>query len=404
MARRFLILTQYYPPEVGAAQVRLSAVARQLHAMGHTVEVVTAMPNYPTGTIQPGYRRRLWRRESIDGIPVTRVWLYASMGRGLRRLLSYLSFTLMSILGLARSRRPDYLFVESPPLFVVVSAALFARLWRAALIVNVSDLWPDAAVDLGVIPDGAALRLARRLERWCYSRATVINSVTEGIRAVIAAGRAPAAKLRMLPNGVDLEAFRPDGGDATRLAALGLESDALFVYTGNLGYAQGLDSIVRAAQLASQRRAGIVVAFIGDGSDRRSLEALAADIGASNVRFVPPLPLHHVADVLPLTAGVIVSLRRLPTNEGARPSKIFPALASGRPILYAAEGEGADLVAGAEAGIVVANDDVLRIAEAMVRLADDRAEGDRLGANGRALAQARFSWDALVTQWLSTLP
>lgn len=187
--RRFLILTQYYPPEVGASQVRLSAVARELQVLGHDVEVVTAMPNYPTGRIQDRYGRRLRSREVIDGVSVTRVWLYASMGRGLRRLVSYRSFSAAAMFGLVGRRRPDYVFVESPPLFLVIPAVLFARLWRAQLVVNVSDLWPDAAVDLGAISEGRALRLARRLELWCYARATVINTVTDGIRAAFGSCR-----------------------------------------------------------------------------------------------------------------------------------------------------------------------------------------------------------------------
>lgn len=116
------------------------------------------------------------------------------------------------------------------------------------------------------------------------------------------------------------------------------------------------------------------------------------------------MPLDKVAEVLPLATAVIVSLRRLPTNEGARPSMIFPALASGRPILYAGEGEGAELVADAEAGLIVANDDVAGIAEAMIRLARDRSLGDRLGVNGRRLVQDRYSWGAVVGTWVTTLP
>ena len=384
--------------------MRLSAVARELQVLGHDVEVVTAMPNYPTGRIQDRYGRRLRSREVIDGVSVTRVWLYASMGRGLRRLVSYLSFSAAAMFGLVGRRRPDYVFVESPPLFLVIPAVLFARLWRAQLVVNVSDLWPDAAVDLGAISEGRALRLARRLELWCYARATVINTVTDGIRAAIADRRAPASKIRMLSNGVDTELFRPGGGRPCTLAELELDGECLFLYTGNFGYAQGLDSVIRAAHRAAASEPRLTLGLLGDGSDRAALELLVLSLGATNVRLVPPVPLDKVAEVLPLATAVIVSLRRLPTNEGARPSMIFPALASGRPILYAAEGEGAELVADAEAGLIVANDDVAGIAEAMIRLARDRSLGDRLGVNGRRLVQDRYSWGAVVGTWVTTLP
>src|SRR5690606_12037231 len=112
---RVLVLTQYYPPDIGAPQTRLSAIAAALCQLGHDVEVVTALPNYPVGRIDPRYRGTLFRTEELDGVTVRRVWLYPSMGRGLKRLLSYLSFTATCVVGLLRSSRPDLVLVESPP-------------------------------------------------------------------------------------------------------------------------------------------------------------------------------------------------------------------------------------------------------------------------------------------------
>ena len=127
---RFLFLTQYFPPEVGAPQVRLAAVIRVLVRLGHQVEVVTAMPNYPQGAIFPGYQRALRLKEEWEGVTVHRVWLYAAVGAGLRRMLNYGSFTAAALFGLMRCKRPDYLFVESPPLFLSVPAYIAGRLWR----------------------------------------------------------------------------------------------------------------------------------------------------------------------------------------------------------------------------------------------------------------------------------
>src|SRR5271169_50872 len=159
---RLLILTQYYPPEIGAPQTRLQAMAAELKHMGHEVEVVTAMPNYPRGSIFPEYRRRFYCRELRDEIVVHRVWMYAAMGGGIRRVLSYGSFVLMSVLGLFRARKADYIFVESPPLPLTLPAYIFARLWGASAIMNVADLWPSAAVEMGLLRDGLLVALMRR--------------------------------------------------------------------------------------------------------------------------------------------------------------------------------------------------------------------------------------------------
>src|SRR5882724_7194681 len=127
---RFLILSQYFPPEPGAAQARLAAFAKQLQAFGHQLEVVTALPNYPGGRIFPEYKYSAYKYELWDGIPVHHVWVYASAGSGLGRMFNYGSFALTSLVGLARSARPDYIFTESPPLSVSLPGFLSSLAWR----------------------------------------------------------------------------------------------------------------------------------------------------------------------------------------------------------------------------------------------------------------------------------
>jgi putative colanic acid biosynthesis glycosyltransferase WcaI len=175
---RVLILTQYFPPEHGAPQVRLAAFVRVLSHLGHEVEVATAMPNHPTGAIFDGYRGALYRREEWEGVPVHRVWVYASIGAGWKRLMNYASFAATALVALLRARRPDYLFVESPPLFLSLPAMLAAMLWRVPMIFNVADLWPDTVRELGIIKGGPVLRAAERLERWTYRRATYVNALS----------------------------------------------------------------------------------------------------------------------------------------------------------------------------------------------------------------------------------
>src|SRR6185437_11826819 len=139
---RFVILTQYYPPEIGAPQVRLASFAKELQRQGHEPVVLTGMPNYPSGTVRQPYRGRVLMREELDGIPVIRTWLFATnSARFVPRLSSYLSFCLSAFLGLRSIGRADFVFVESPPLFLAGTAHLIARLLHARWIMNVSDLW-----------------------------------------------------------------------------------------------------------------------------------------------------------------------------------------------------------------------------------------------------------------------
>jgi colanic acid biosynthesis glycosyl transferase WcaI len=401
---RILLLTQYYAPEVGAPQVRLRAVVNEFTRRGHEVEVITAFPSYPVGRVFDGYRRRLLMSEEIDGIRVLRSWTYASQGRGIKRLLGYLSFTITSVASLFRARKPDLIFIESPPLFLTVPGLLYARLRRCQSVVNVADLWPDAAIDVGALKaDSRFARLAGRLERWAYRQATTVNAVTEGIGRELADGRVDPESIRFFPNGVDTEAFRPDAGDPALVESLGLPSDKLVVYTGNIGLSQGLASVVRAMELVSERDPDVVLGLIGDGSDRPAMQELTSELGIDNVRFIDPVAPEMIARILPVASAAIVSLADLPTNVDARPSKIFPAMASACPIVFAGLSEGSRLVVRAGAGVEVANGDLKAIADAVLVYVGDHDRAAIDGAAGRAFVEAEMSWTAIVGDWLATL-
>ena len=170
---RVTFLTHYFPPEVGPAQTRLHELAKRLIAAGERVTVVTGFPNYPAGEIFPGYRGKRFMEDSFDGIRVLRTWVYATRRRGfIGRLLNYFSFPVFSLLAVRKLGPTDVIYVQSPPLFTGLAALWFSRLKRAPYIFNVSDIWPQSAVELGVLRNRFAIRLAESLERHIYRRAT----------------------------------------------------------------------------------------------------------------------------------------------------------------------------------------------------------------------------------------
>ena len=397
---RFLILTQYYPPEIGAAQARLSAFARELVNAGHEVEVVTALPNYPSGRLTPNDRFRPARSERIEGIPVRRIWLLTGTGAGAKRLASYLSFTATGFVGAVAAERPDVVFTESPPLFLGLSGLMAARRWGAAFILNVSDLWPDSIRDLGLMGDGMALSAAGWLERWLYRRATAVTAVTEGIRArLIKAKGVPRRQVLFLPNGADLRSFRPMPDDGGLRREIKHPKGPIVLFTGNHGYAQSLETVVTAAMHVPEAN----FVFVGGGSDKARIQSLARDLGATNVRFLEPVPLDGIAPLYGASIAGLATLRASPLMEGARPAKALAIMACGRPVLYAGSGEGAALVEGADAGIVVPPEQPLRLAEAVRELIADPIRAAEMGANGRRFVQEHLSWPALTASWLAQL-
>jgi len=394
-----VLLTQYYPPEIGAPQTRLSELAAHFVQRGHSVTVLTAMPNYPTGKISPGYGG-VWQREQRDGVNVIRTFIYPTQKADfLRRLTNYFSFVLSSgLLGSVLLGRADFLLVESPPLFLGASAWWLSRLRGARLIFNVSDLWPASAVNLGVVsPDGAAYRAACWLEAACYRAAWLVTGQSKEIVADISA-RFPNCPTYHLSNAVDTEAFRPDRGSELMRAKLGGTDRCLAVYAGLHGLAQGLDQLLDAAAAVGPE---LEVALIGDGPEKPRLVADARRRALTNVRFHDPVPRSDMPATIATADMVLVPLRtHIP---GAVPSKLYEAMASGRPVVLVAEGEAGAIVRKWNAGVVVSPGDIAGLTRALQLLSGDAALRTELGANGRRAIEAEFDRSAIGERFVRYL-
>src|SRR5262245_24463225 len=208
--QRWLILTQYYSPEVGSPQVRLSHLARELSKHGISVSVLTAFPNYPTGRIFRGYRGMLWKHETVAKIPVTRTWLYASSDHSAaRRIATYLSFTTTSFLAAVTRRNIDVIFVEAQPLSLGLTAFLMKRLRGIPYIYHVPDLQVDVAEELGFLKGRRHLTTLRRCEEFFMRHAWKISTPTLGFIQHIHRRGIPRDSITFLPNGADPEQLRP---------------------------------------------------------------------------------------------------------------------------------------------------------------------------------------------------
>lgn len=400
---KFVVLTQFFAPEIGASQVRLAYFCRELAAAGHEVEIVTGMPHHPAGRIFPEYRGHFYLHEDWEGLKIHRVWLYAASGSNLKRLLSYASFCLTCLLGLARCSRPDYVFVDSPPLFLGVPGWIAAKRWRVPLIFNVADLWPDSVRDLGVMRDGPLVNFAYRLERWIYRHSSVVTAVTEGIRnSLLKSKGLPAGKVLFLPNGVDPALFRPSPPDEALKNRLGLAGKKIALYAGNHGYAGAVEQILYAAERLRDE-SSFHFLLIGEGPEKQKLIALATDLGLNNVTFHGQVPLEAMPAFVSISDMAIVTLRKSQVMAGARPAKAFVMMAAGKPIVLAAEGEAARLIQSAGAGIVVPPEDHESIANAILSLLQHPRIAADMGASGRRFVISNFEWSSLVRSWIAEL-
>jgi glycosyltransferase involved in cell wall biosynthesis len=400
---RIVFLTQYYVPETGAPQNRLADLARHVASMGHEVTVLTALPNYPVGRIQDGYRGKLWAAETIDGVRVRRGWIYATSSRKvLPRLLNFCSFAVAAFfLGLFRLPA-DVVFVETPPLFSGATAIVLARIKRAKLVVNVADLWISAAESLQVVTNRRLLSLARWFERCLYRAADVITAQTRGIAADVSS-RAPGATVRLLTNGASLDRFSPERGDPAIRRELGLDGAFVVGYAGIHGLAQALDKVVEAGRLLATYPE-IVLAFFGDGPIKADLQRQAAREGLANIRFFPVQPVHRMPLLLPTWDLALVPLLDGPLGATALPSKMFEIMGAGVPlVLSAPEGEASAIVREASAGLCVPAEDPRALADAILQLRADTGLRSRMGASGRAHVMAHFDRAQIARNFVSYL-
>lgn len=269
------------------------------------------------------------------------------------------------------------------------------------MILNVADLWPDSMREMGLMRPGLALSLSEWLERWSYRRAFFVNAVTEGIQhTLIDRKRVPASKVLFLPNGVDTELFRPRPVDVALASSLGLGGKKVIVYAGTLGLFQGLDVAIEAFHRLQDTDPDAVLLFLGSGSDKSRLVKKAQQLRLANVRFLDPEPIEYVARIYSISTAGFASLKNLSLFEGARPSKVFPVMSSGKPVVYSGAGEGARLVAEANAGIVTSPEDVDELTEAFRRILRDAVLASSMGGSGRRYVEEHLSWPKLVSAWL----
>lgn len=402
---RLLILTQYYPPEIGAPQNRLHELAVRLKKQGIHVEVLTALPNYPIMEVHQEYLNKKNREEIIDEIEVHRAWIYVSQSRSIvSRLLNYFSFVWSSYWRGRKLQKFDYIMVESPPLFLGYSAMALSRKLKAKMIFNVSDLWPESAKKLGLVTNNILLKLAYKLEEKCYKRAAMVTCQTQGIVNDIQL-RFPFVNTFFLPNGVDLEYYNPANIQPNGYRQKhGFSKDQkLFFYGGIVGHAQGLEVILHAA-VSFKNESTVQFIIQGSGPEKDKLIALKNELSLNNVHFLNPVTKQEMPYVLKEIDVAIVPLRKLKLFEGAIPSKIFETLAMEIPILLAVDGESREhFVNRANAAFFIEPENVEDLTAKIKTILLNDSLSPTMGKNGRAYANKHFNRNNIAKNLIEKL-
>jgi lipopolysaccharide/colanic/teichoic acid biosynthesis glycosyltransferase/glycosyltransferase involved in cell wall biosynthesis len=395
---RVLFVTQYFPPETGAAPARAAHFVRALGRSGHDVRVVTGLPNHPSGVIQSGYRSGYSPTGRFGDALVERVWLYATPKKtALTRLWNHASFALSALPRVLGGPRPDVVIATMPPLFLGLSAWIAAARWRVPFVVDCRDDWPYAAVALGEMRPGPATTILSWLSRFLYVRAARVLAVTPGMRRQLAARGLDSGRIELVTNGADTELFRPTANGAPIGHVANAPAPArrcTVLYAGTHGLVHGMEVLLDAAERLKGRD-DLEFVFVGDGVAKPALEARAAESGLTRVAFHPSVPPERLVEWIHRADVCVATTRDHPFCGETIPVKLFDYLACGRPVVAAVRGDAADVVRASGGGVVVEPGDGASLAEALSALADDPARRASLGAAGPPFVARQYSRQAL---------
>ena len=385
-----LFLTDNFPPETNAPASRTFEHAREWVASGHDVTIITCAPNFPHGKVFDGYRNRLWQVETMAGVRVIRVWSYMTGNEGFsRRVLDFMSFMVTGFIASLFVRRADVVVGTSPQFFTAVAAWGAAALKRRPFIFELRDLWPESIRAVGAMKESRLLDLLEKLELFLYRRAAAVIAVTHSFRRNLIGRGIDARKIHVVTNGVDTSRFHPMPKDAALEEELKLGGKFVAGYIGTHGMAHALGTLLKAAQILQHdpEADNIRILFLGDGAAREGLMALTADMGLTNVIFRASVPKDQVARYWSLLDVAIIHLRRTELFTTVIPSKMFECMGMGVPILLGVEGEAADILKDANAGLCFEPENALELARKIKHMKSDPALVHGFAMDGIASAK-----------------
>lgn len=396
---KVLIWTQYFWPE----NFHINAVARSLQEQGIEVTVLTGKPNYPEGKIFKGYKARGIQQEQYYGFEVIRIPLRQrgkNSGKGMA--LNYFSFIASGYLFAPyalRGKKFDVVFVYAPsPLLQALPAIFVAWLKRAPLVTWVQDVWPDALVATGFIKSRWILGLVGLAVRYIYLFSDSILIQSEGFRTSVERWTSNKDSIRYFPNSAESTSLELDTTSQGSHIANAVAQGFSIIFAGNIGKAQSCETIIEAAILLKPYE-NIKFYLVGNGSMEESLSKSVVDAGLNNVVMTGRVPAGDMDLIYASASLLLLTLRDDLALSATIPNKLQGYLAAGKPVIASANGESADVIIKANAGLICPAGDAGALAEAIIKLYEmTPEERNRIGENGRKYFELHFNLQNRVTE------
>ncbi len=392
---RILVISQYFWPE----NFRINDLVKECVQRGHTVTVLTGIPNYPTGKVFEAYRQQPSAFAEYQGAKVFRVPMLPRGTGSLRLMLNYLSFVLGGVLlgpWRLRGLQVDAIFVFEPsPVTVGLPAIWLSKLKKAPVVFWALDLWPETLAAMGVVRSPRELALVGNLVRFIYNRCALVLGQSRAFLGSISKYCNDRAKIRYFPSWAE-DVFT-NGSVQLAPEVPDLPDTFTVVFAGNVGDAQDMPAVLNAAECLKEN-AGIRWVIVGDGRKSEWLRSEVARRGLDKqVLLVGRFPVERMPSFYAHADALLVSLKRDPVFSMTIPGKVQSYLMAGIPLLGILDGEGATVIREAQAGLTCNAGDSEGLAEAVQALAAmPLAERRQLGMNGRRYAEHEFGRAQLI--------
>jgi len=342
MKASILYLTQYYPPEGGAASLRAFENAKELSKIGHKVTLISPFPNYPKGKIESKNKFKLYHKTTSKNLTHYQIPILAlGRSKSIHHYLLYFSFVFTSFLAGLILKKKEIVYCSSPPLFLGISALIISKLKRSKLCLEVRDLWPESVVVVkNIDPNHLFIRLAYRLEKLLYDHSFYIIALTKGFIEHIHK-LSPKANVLYAPNGIDTS-IPTQKKDSSLFLNLGLDAKKTTLgYYGVLGKAQSLSFILDVAKKKSDH---LQILIVGFGQDFELINQRIKNEKITNVILHPAVSQSDVAKYVALCDLYLVSLIPSPLFKVTIPSKIFAGMYHQKVVLAGVSGEAKSII------------------------------------------------------------
>lgn len=387
----------YYPELTGIGKYT-GEMCEWLVAKGHKVEVITAMPYYPSWKVQDNYQGKKWHSEQINGVKVNRVPIYVTQKVNAKtRIFHELSFFISSKVFWLKKifTRYDIVISIYPPLVIGLFPYFYKVFHNKPWIFHVQDLQVDAANELGMIKSPFILNLLLKLEKLFLSKADRVSSISAGMKNKILKKGIPESKYLNLPNWVDTDFIRPLPQNESLKEELGFkEEDKIVLYSGNLGEKQGLEMIIKVAEKLKSLK-NVIFVLAGEGAAKKRLQVMAESMKLENVRFLSLMPYNKLTRFMNM-ADLHLVLQKKEAADLVLPSKLNTILAAGGVVIVSASESSTlyDLVYENKMGVVIEPESELALQEAIER--HIYIKNEELKKNARIFAIENMNIDRIL--------